>query len=154
MIVPRRALCMMGASLVRRPWMETPRNRLYYHVHSRCANRICGLMFQGFMRISTFYSPTRNPYCAALNGTTDSRPWRTSAESAKLLLALISASVWGFAMAFPTLIFTRGFFGSVTTTVSTVAVPTAGEDQSGEGHRDRKSTRLNSSHANISYAVF
>src|SRR3712207_7884326 len=29
-----------------------------------------------------------------------------------------------------------------------------GEPQDGPGRRDRKSTRLNSSHANISYAVF
>src|SRR3712207_7982804 len=29
-----------------------------------------------------------------------------------------------------------------------------GERGEGEGHQDRKSTRLNSSHANISYAVF
>src|SRR5947209_12383239 len=28
------------------------------------------------------------------------------------------------------------------------------EDRARRGHRDRKSTRLNSSHANISYAVF
>src|SRR3712207_7001928 len=31
---------------------------------------------------------------------------------------------------------------------------TAGSEPSGSDHRDRKSTRLNSSHANISYAVF
>src|SRR3712207_7031361 len=30
----------------------------------------------------------------------------------------------------------------------------AGADAAGRGRRDRKSTRLNSSHANISYAVF
>src|SRR3712207_8061098 len=32
--------------------------------------------------------------------------------------------------------------------------PRAGHGQSGRPQRDRKSTRLNSSHANISYAVF
>src|SRR3712207_8111610 len=33
-------------------------------------------------------------------------------------------------------------------------LPFGGVKQTGNGHRDRKSTRLNSSHANISYAVF
>src|SRR3712207_6934447 len=32
--------------------------------------------------------------------------------------------------------------------------PGGGEDHARREHRDRKSTRLNSSHANISYAVF
>src|SRR3712207_7378980 len=32
--------------------------------------------------------------------------------------------------------------------------PVLGEEPLGQPHRDRKSTRLNSSHANISYAVF
>src|SRR3712207_7123625 len=33
-------------------------------------------------------------------------------------------------------------------------VVTLGTTPQGQGHEDRKSTRLNSSHANISYAVF
>src|SRR3712207_7007424 len=38
--------------------------------------------------------------------------------------------------------------------LSTLAAMGGGRAGSGQGARDRKSTRLNSSHANISYAVF
>src|SRR3712207_8847691 len=38
--------------------------------------------------------------------------------------------------------------------VSLVPASSSPEDQSGSPNEDRKSTRLNSSHANISYAVF
>ena len=71
------------------------------------------------------YSPVKNLNCAAFSGTTDNLPWRTSGESANTELAFTSASVTGLAMALPTLIFTAGFFGSLGSTETTVAVPTA-----------------------------
>src|SRR5258707_6057599 len=38
--------------------------------------------------------------------------------------------------------------------VAAARCPLSGDQEPDSGHRDRKSTRLNSSHANISYAVF
>src|SRR5215813_6439757 len=71
------------------------------------------------------HSPVSHLYCAALSGTTDSRPCRTSGESANNFCCLISASVFGEAIAFPALIFTSGVFGSPSSTDTTDAVPTA-----------------------------
>ena len=64
-------------------------------------------------------------YCAAVSGTTLNRPCRTSGDSANVARAFISASVFGFAIAFPTLIFTSGVLGSLASTETTDAVPTA-----------------------------
>src|SRR5882672_72697 len=69
--------------------------------------------------------PIKNPYCAAVSGTTLSLPCRTKGESANSLLALTSASVTGLFNAAPALILTCGFFGSEASTETTVAVPTA-----------------------------
>src|SRR5579862_1784777 len=64
-------------------------------------------------------------YCSLLRGTTESLPWRSSGEFANNLLALISARVTGVASGLPALILTLGTLGSVASTDSTVAVPTA-----------------------------
>src|SRR5579872_6885034 len=71
------------------------------------------------------HSPVRNLYCAELRGTTLSLPCRTSGESANDLFALTSPRVTGSPSAFPALTVTRGFFGSESSTETTVAVPTA-----------------------------
>ena len=71
------------------------------------------------------YSPVRNLYCPSFSGTTLSRPCRTSGDSEKTSLAFTSASVTGFAIAFPTLILTCGFRASEASTEITLAVPTA-----------------------------
>src|SRR4051812_8902812 len=60
--------------------------------------------------------------CASVSGTTERRPWRTSGESLKSLLALMVASVTA-ATGLPALISTRGFFASLASTPTTVAVP-------------------------------
>ena len=59
------------------------------------------------------------------SGTTLNRPCRTSGDSANAARALISASVFGFAIALPTLIVTFGVLGSLGSTDTTDAVPTA-----------------------------
>src|SRR5579864_1295291 len=64
-------------------------------------------------------------YCSLPRGTTESLPWRSSGEFANNLLALISARVTGVASGLPALILTLGTLGSVASTDSTVAVPTA-----------------------------
>src|SRR5581483_4943918 len=71
------------------------------------------------------YCDVKCLYCAAVSGTTDNRPCRTRGDSANILLALTSASVTGFAIGFPALIFTLGFLGSLASTDTTEAVPTA-----------------------------
>jgi len=71
------------------------------------------------------YSPTSHANCAAVSGTTLNRPCLTSGDSEKAARALISANVFGFAIAFPTLIFTFGVLGSLASTDTTEAVPTA-----------------------------
>src|SRR5258708_5485607 len=71
------------------------------------------------------HSSTSHPSCAAVSGTTLNRPCRTSGDFANAARALISDSVFGFAIAFPTLIFTCGFLGSLASTATTDAVPTA-----------------------------
>src|ERR1700726_1213305 len=69
--------------------------------------------------------PASHAYCAAVSGTTLNRPCRTSGDSANAARALISASVRGFAIALPTLIVTFGVLGSLASTATTDAVPTA-----------------------------
>src|ERR1700751_5028939 len=68
------------------------------------------------------HSPVSFLYCASVNGTTESHPWRTSGDIANSGSDLICASVPGFASAFPALISTAGFFGFDPSTDSTEAV--------------------------------
>src|ERR1019366_9367832 len=65
-----------------------------------------GLLYFCNLTSALAHSPTSQPYCAAVNGTTLNRPCLTSGDSAKNARVLISASVLGFAIGFPTLIFT------------------------------------------------
>src|SRR6185437_4844219 len=71
------------------------------------------------------YRPVSQSYCSLLNGTTESRPCRTSGESSNRSLVFTSFSVTGCEISFPALMRTLGTLGSVASTDSTAAVPTA-----------------------------
>jgi len=73
----------------------------------------------------TYLLLVRALYCAEVSGTTESLPSRTRGDSANSLLALICASVHGFAIGVPALILTIGTFGLDASAEITVAVPTA-----------------------------
>jgi len=62
----------------------------------------------------TLPQPTRT--APRFSGTTLKRPCRTSGESAKQLVRFNPASVFGFAIGFPALIFTCGTRGSLAST--------------------------------------
>src|ERR1700731_4137907 len=71
------------------------------------------------------YEPARNLYWALVNGTTESRPWRTSGESANSEVDFICARDTGLGRGLPALILTWGLLGSEASAETTVAVPMA-----------------------------